>query len=175
MGFAVVHPRQLAPSVGKKQVGSTVSAVPSPAIDNPATQMESALFGSLGFVAHLPILQSIFADLHADADLTFGGFRIYVNRWGTLRLTDRARSPPARPRSTPPTTSAPTPLDAGSPSFEAPACAATDIVHCASRRQVVIINCRATSPRRLRPACRVLSATRRATPPRNLAGSTLGG
>ena len=37
MGFVVIHPRQLAPTVGKKQVGSMVSAVPSPAIDNPAT------------------------------------------------------------------------------------------------------------------------------------------
>ena len=33
------------------------------------------------------------------------------------------------------------PLDAGSPRFEAPALAATDIVDCASRRQVAIINC----------------------------------
>ena len=101
MGFVVINPRLLAPTVGIKQVGSTVSTVPSPAIDNPATstttlddsatQMESALFGSLGFVTHVSTLQSIFADLHVGADLTFGGFRIYVNRWGTLRLTDRAR------------------------------------------------------------------------------------
>ena len=100
MGFDASKPRQLAPTVGKMQVGSMVSAVPAPALadlvtstpplgdsatsatklDDWATLMESTLFGSLGFIPHLPILQSAFADLHAGADLTFGGFRIYVNK-----------------------------------------------------------------------------------------------
>ena len=84
----LVDPRQLAPTVGKTQVGFTISAVPSPAVDNLATssaldasmaQPESDLFGSLGFIAHLPILQSIFANLHTVADLTFDGYRIYIN------------------------------------------------------------------------------------------------
>ena len=111
MGLGVIEPRQLAPTVGTKQVGSMVSTVPSSTLDNSATpatkldesaaRMESILFGSLGFVPHLPILQSIFADLDAGADLTFGGFRIYVNRWGTLRLADQVRSPLARPSSAP--------------------------------------------------------------------------
>ena len=85
---------QLAPTVGKKQVGSMVSTVPPSTPDNsaistsalensatPATnlgdstaQMESIMFDSLGFVPHLPILQSIFADLDTGADLIFGGF-----------------------------------------------------------------------------------------------------
>ena len=52
------------------------------------TQADSDLFGSLGFMAHLPILRSAFADLRTGIDLTFGGYQIYINHWGTLRLTD---------------------------------------------------------------------------------------
>ena len=113
MGFAEADPRQLAPTVGKTQVGITISAVPSPAVDIPATTVtsddsttpsvlddsmaraESDLFGSLGFITHLPILRSVFADLRTGVDLTFGGYQIYVNRWGILRLTDRAQAPTA--------------------------------------------------------------------------------
>src|SRR4051812_23744063 len=101
MGFAEADPRQLAPTVGKTQVGITISAVPSsatnkssttPALDVSTTRAESDLFESLGFVTHLPIPRSAFANLHTGIDLTFGGCQIYVNRWGTLRLTDRARA-----------------------------------------------------------------------------------
>ena len=101
MGFTEADPRQFAPTVGKTQVGFTISAVPPPTVDNSVTlsaldasmaRAESDLFGSLGFIAHLPILQSIYSDLHAGVDLSFGGYWIYLNRWGTLRLMDRARS-----------------------------------------------------------------------------------
>ena len=63
MGFAEANPRQLAPTVGTKQVGAMISAVP--AITNPATsaalgidttRAESDLFESLGFITHLPVL-----------------------------------------------------------------------------------------------------------------------
>src|SRR4051812_48995282 len=86
------------------QVGVTILAVPSPATSNSATlsaldapmaQAESDLFGSLRFIAHLPILQSVSADLRTGVDLTFGGYQISVNRWGTLHLTDGSRSPVA--------------------------------------------------------------------------------
>src|SRR4051812_15816610 len=102
MGFVEADPRQFASIVGKTQVGITISAAPSTIVGNSTTsyaldvstiRVESDLFGSLDFVVHLPILQSAFADLRARVDLTFGGYQIYVNRWGILCLTDRAQSP----------------------------------------------------------------------------------
>ena len=90
------------------------------------------MFGSLGFIAHLPILQSIFSDLHTGADLTFGGYRIYVNRWGTLRLTDRARSLAAST-----TTSETANVGAKSLQSKAPAHTATPRVIRATRRSPI--------------------------------------
>src|SRR4051812_12940055 len=104
MGFAEDDPRQLAPSVGTSQVVITISASPSPAPNKsmtpPAlvdsmTRAYSDLFGSLGFMAHLPILRPAFADLHTGIDLTFGGYQIYINHWGTLHLIDHAQAPAA--------------------------------------------------------------------------------
>src|ERR1041385_6357593 len=104
MGFAGVNPRQLAPSVGTAQVGRTISAASStystptgattsPALYDPTTQAESDLFGSLGFTAHLSTLRPIFADLRSGINLIFGAYRMYINHWGALRLTDDARAP----------------------------------------------------------------------------------
>ena len=99
MGFAEADPRQLAPSVGTSQVGITITTAPSsasiksttpPALDDSMARADSDLFGSLSFVAHLPTLRPAFADLRAGIDLTFGGYHIYINHWGTLRLADSA-------------------------------------------------------------------------------------
>ena len=99
MGFSKANPHQLAPTVGKTQVGVMISTIPSSAtssaLDISMARAESEMFGSLGFIEHLPILWSIFADLRTGVDFTFGGYQIYVNRWGTLRLTDRFQSPAA--------------------------------------------------------------------------------
>ena len=61
-----------------------------PAPFDPTTQAESDLFGSLGFTAHLSTLRPIFADLRSGISLIFGAYRIYINHWGALRLTDDA-------------------------------------------------------------------------------------
>src|SRR4051812_34536272 len=88
MGFAEANPRQLAPTVGMTQVGIMISAVPpsatvdsttSPTLDTSMARAESDLFGSPGFIAHLPILRSVFADRRTDVDLTFDMFQIYVS------------------------------------------------------------------------------------------------
>src|ERR1041384_3735291 len=108
MGFAGVHPRQLAPSVGTAQVGNAIlaaspaSSTPADAITSPApfdltTQAESDLFGSLRFTAHLSTLRPIFADLRSGINLIFGAYRIYINHWGALRLTGDARAPTTTP------------------------------------------------------------------------------
>ena len=90
MGFPGVDPRQLAPSVGTAQVGNAISAAPSTssALIDPTAQAESNLFESLGFMAHLSTLQPVFTDLRSGINLAFGAYRIYVNHWGALRLTN---------------------------------------------------------------------------------------
>src|SRR3954469_22157580 len=102
MGFAEADPHQLAPAVGTSQVGITISAAPSSAsiktttpltLVDPMTRADSDLFGSLGFVAHLPTFRPAFADLCTGINLTFDGYKIYIHHWGTLRLADRARAP----------------------------------------------------------------------------------
>src|SRR4051812_29508017 len=98
MGFAGVDPRQLAPSVGIAQVGNTISAASSSsALIDSAAPARSNLFESLGFKAHLPALQPVFTDLHSGVNLIFGAYQIYINHWGTLRLTDGTRAPTATP------------------------------------------------------------------------------
>src|SRR3954469_16919341 len=101
MGFTETDPRQLAPSVGTTQVGITISAASPPApvktattsaLDDSATRADSDLFGSLGFMAHLPTFRPTFADLRTGINLTFGAYQIYINHWGTLRLTDSTRA-----------------------------------------------------------------------------------
>src|SRR4051812_25694606 len=104
MGFDEADPRQLAPSVGTLQVGITISAGPSPApsksttppaLVDSMTRADSDLFGSLGFMTHLPTFRPAFADLRTGINLTFGGYQIYINHWGSLRLTDSVRMPVA--------------------------------------------------------------------------------
>src|SRR4051812_25003252 len=104
MGFAEADPRQLAPSVGTAQVGITISAASSSTSTNTATsstliiyttRADSDLFGSLGFMAHLPAFRSAFVGLRSGINLTFGAYQIYINHWGTLRLTDSTRAPAA--------------------------------------------------------------------------------
>ena len=94
MGFAGVDPRQLAPFVGTAQVGNAISAAPSAssALIDPTAQAESNLFESLGFTAHLSTLRPVFTDLHSGVNLIFGAYQIYINHWGTLRLTDDTRT-----------------------------------------------------------------------------------
>src|SRR4051812_47170573 len=91
MGFAEADPRQLAPSVGTSQVGITISADSSPAPAKTATPFALAdsatravfdLFGSLGFMAHLPTFRPTFVDLRTGINLTFGAYKIYINHWG---------------------------------------------------------------------------------------------
>src|ERR1041385_2147208 len=88
MGFAEVDPRQLAPSVGTQQVGTAISAASSPTAIKAATpttlidsttRTDSDLFGSLGFVAHLPACRLAFADLRNGVNLTFGAYQIYID------------------------------------------------------------------------------------------------
>src|SRR3954469_17963243 len=93
MGFAGADPRQLAPSVGTAQIGIAISAASSSASINTATpstlidsttRADSDLFGSLGYMAHLPTFRPAFADLRPGINLTFGAYQIYINHWGTL-------------------------------------------------------------------------------------------
>ena len=86
----MVTPRQLAPSVGKTGVGSTGPAASSITGNSPTLQ-SPIYFGSLGFNPHSPIALPAFADLHAGVEVSFGELRFYVNKWGTLRLTDEPR------------------------------------------------------------------------------------
>src|ERR1041385_2392590 len=46
MGFAAVHPRQLAPSVGTAQVGNAISAAPSSAISKSTTPSTLGFFNN---------------------------------------------------------------------------------------------------------------------------------
>src|SRR4051812_16686727 len=98
MGFAEVDPHQLAPSVGTAQVGNAISAASSSSalIDSTALARSNP-FESLGFTAHLPALQPVFTDLHSGVNLIFGAYRIYINHWGTLHLTDGTRAPMETP------------------------------------------------------------------------------
>src|SRR4051812_10195302 len=95
MGFAGVDPRKLAPSVGTAQVGNAISAVPSSpsssALIDSTVLAESNLFESLGFTAHLPTPRPAFTDLRSSINLIFGAYQIYINHWGALCLTIRAR------------------------------------------------------------------------------------
>src|ERR1041385_855812 len=70
MGFAEADPRQLAPSVGTQQVGTAILAASSPttikaatptALIDSATRTYSDLFGSLGFMVHLPTFRPALA------------------------------------------------------------------------------------------------------------------
>src|ERR1041385_7262005 len=93
MGFAGADPRQLAPSVGTVQAGNAISAASSSsALIDSTAPARSNLFESLGFTAHLPALQPVFTDLHSGVNLIFGAYQIYINHWGTLRLTDGTRA-----------------------------------------------------------------------------------
>ena len=58
--------------------------------DSPTLQ-SPIYFGSLGFNPHWLIALPAFADLHAGVEVSFGELRFYVNKWGTLRLTDAPR------------------------------------------------------------------------------------
>ena len=89
--FDVVTPRQLASSVGKTGVGSTDSAASSATIGDSPDLQQPIYFGSLGFHPHSPVVQSTFEDLQAGVETSFGKLRFYVNKWGTLRLTDTPR------------------------------------------------------------------------------------
>ena len=102
MGFPGADPRQLAPSVGTTQVRIAISTASSPAAIEAATptalidsmtRADSDLFGSLGFMVHLPAFRLAFADLRTGVNLTFGAYQIYINHWGVLRLTDSTRTP----------------------------------------------------------------------------------
>src|SRR4051812_4226857 len=89
MGFSGVGPRQLAPSVGTAQVGNVISAASSSStLTDSTAPARSNLFESLGFTAHLPALKPAFTNLHSGVNLIFGAYQIYINHWGTLRLTD---------------------------------------------------------------------------------------
>src|ERR1041385_4380476 len=98
MGFVGVDPRQLAPTVGTAQVGNVISAASSSsALIDSAASARSNLFESLGFMTHLPALQPVITDLHSGVNLIFRAYQIYINHWGTLRLTDGTRAPTATP------------------------------------------------------------------------------
>src|SRR5664279_549510 len=90
-GSAVVEPRQLAPSVGKKRAGIAISPAPNSANYNSSTPTESMRFGSIRFVPHLPALNLAFHALHEGVNLAFGDFRLHVTREGILRLSDSPR------------------------------------------------------------------------------------
>ena len=87
----MVTPRQLASSVRKTGVGSTDSVASLSTIGDSSTLHSPIFFGSLGFSPHSPVTLPAFADLHAGVDVSFGELRFYVNKWGTLRLTDTPR------------------------------------------------------------------------------------
>src|ERR1041384_2439455 len=98
-GFSGVDPRQLAPSVGTAQVGNAISAASSSsALIDSAAPARSNMFESLGFTDHLPALQPVFTDLHSGVNLIFRSYQIYINHWGTLRLTDGTRAPRQHPQ-----------------------------------------------------------------------------
>src|SRR5664279_896117 len=90
-GSAVVEPRQLAPSVGKKCAGIAISPVPNSANYNSATPAESIRSGSIKIAPHLPALSPAFHALHEGVNLAFGDFRLHVTREGILRLSDSPR------------------------------------------------------------------------------------
>ena len=84
MGFAEADPRQLAPIVGKTQVGFTISVVPSSATDNSATsstiQTGTDLLETLNFTAHFLISRSNAPNQRANLAQAFEGFQNYIKR-----------------------------------------------------------------------------------------------
>ena len=83
MGFAEANPRQLAPTVGKTQVGVTISAVPSPAVDDSTTS--SALDNSA--TRRHPSTPARFdpTRVHRTLDVFNSYGKIYIN------LTEKTR------------------------------------------------------------------------------------
>src|SRR5664279_6359571 len=90
-GSAVVEPRQLAPSVGKKCAGIAISPVPNSANYNSSTPAESMRSGSIKIAPHLPALSPAFHALHEGMNLAFGDFCLHVTQEGILRLSDSPR------------------------------------------------------------------------------------
>ena len=93
----MVTPRQLVPSVGKTGVGSMDLTASSATIGDSPDLQQPIYFGSLGFHPHSPVVQSAFEELQAGVEASFGKLRFYVNKWGTLRLTDAPPSASEEP------------------------------------------------------------------------------
>ena len=91
MGFAVVTPRQLAPSVGSAGVGKAAPTVPISAGSNSSTPASTIHFGSTDFVPHLPAFRASFDNYVEGLTLAFGSMSFHVTHVGILRLQDPIR------------------------------------------------------------------------------------
>ena len=91
MGFAVVTPRQLAPSVGSAGVGKAALMVPISAGSNSSTPGSTIRFGSTDFVPHLPALRASFVSYIEGLTIAFGSMSFHVTHVGILRLQDPIR------------------------------------------------------------------------------------
>ena len=85
-------------------------------IGNSSDLQSPIFFGSLGFNPHSPITRPTFEDLQAGVEVSFGELRFFVNKWGTLRLTD-ALHPAATTPATSSTAAEESALSMAAPAF----------------------------------------------------------
>src|SRR4051812_33237822 len=108
MGFAEADPCQLAPSVGTKQVGITISAVPSPASynsrvrarSNPPAEPWLGPPEELKIVANLSIAPPRSLGPQLDQVQYYGDYQSHHRRKRTRRSRRRAQATSARPTKT---------------------------------------------------------------------------
>src|SRR3954465_15419624 len=91
MGFAGVHPRQLAPSVGTTQVGITISAVPSPASRNSRARTRCNLPEEFKITANIFASPARSLSLQPCQDQYYGGNRARRQQRRTRQPKRKAR------------------------------------------------------------------------------------
>ena len=91
MGFAGVHPRQLAPSVGTTQVGITISAVSSPASRNSRARTRCNLPEEFKITANISATPAKSLSPQPCQDQYYGGNRARRQRSRTQRPKRKAR------------------------------------------------------------------------------------
>src|ERR1041385_5864620 len=91
MGFARVHPRQLAPYVGTTQVGITISAVPSSAGHNSRARTRCNPPEEFKIMANISAAPARSLSLQPCQDQHYGGNRAHRQRRRTRRPKRKAR------------------------------------------------------------------------------------
>src|SRR4051794_29888653 len=97
MGFAEVNPRQLAPTVGTRQVGITISVAPPSANRKSRTRARSNPLEELRFIASLSIAPPRALDRRLRQNQSFGDYQSRTQRKKIRRHNRRTKTTASSP------------------------------------------------------------------------------